>query len=62
MKNVEISISFEEFEPLVLKTKNGVDVFIFDFEQAIDIARSMKLSNIQLRQDDNGGAMEWDNF
>lgn len=62
MKNVEISISFEEFEPLTLKTKNGVDVFIFDFEQAIDIARSMKLSNIQLRQDSNGGAMEWDNF
>lgn len=60
-ENVEISINFEDFEPMTLNTINGIDL-IFDFGQAINIARSLHIPNIQLRQDSNGGVMEWDNF
>lgn len=57
MEKVEISISFEEFQPL----KIGND-FVYDFETAINIVKASKRLNVRLRQNSRGSAMEWDNF
>jgi len=59
MENVEISIDFNEFEPMTIGQSW---VLIFDFEKAINIIRASEISNVQLRQSDNGGVIEWDNF
>jgi hypothetical protein len=58
-KEVEISIDFNEFEPMTIGQSW---VLVFDFEKAIDIIRLSKIGNVQLRQESNGGVMEWDNF
>ena len=58
-KNVEISFQFNEFEPMTI---GQGWLLIFDFEKAIDIVRASGFSNIRLRQENNGGVMEWDNF
>ena len=56
--NVLISINFEmDFKPLKVDTQ-----IITDIQTAIEIVRASKLTNVQLRQDNNGGVMEWDNF
>lgn len=59
MENVEISIDFNDFEPMTIGQSWCL---VFDFQKAIEIVRALKISNAQLRQSDNGGVMEWDNF
>ena len=59
MENVEISIDFNEFEPMTI---GQGWVLVFDFEKAINIVIASGISNVQLRQSNNGGVMEWDNF
>lgn len=59
MENVEISIDFNEFEPMTIGQSW---VLVFDFEKAITIIRASKISNVQLRQNSNSSVMEWDNF
>ena len=38
------------------------DLIITDFEQAINLVRASGVNNVQLRQKQNGGTIEWDNF
>lgn len=38
------------------------NLIVTDFETAIKLVRASGVKNIQLRQNDNGGVMEWDNF
>jgi hypothetical protein len=59
MEMVEISIGFNDFEPMTI---GQGWVLVFDFEQAINIIRASKISNVQLRQNSSGSVMEWDNF
>ncbi len=59
MKEVQISIGFNEFEPMTIRQSWCL---VFDFEKAIAIVRASKITNVRLRQDSKGGVMEWDNF
>lgn len=59
MEMVEISIDFNDFEPMTIGQSW---VLVFDFEQAINIVRASKISNVQLRQNSSGSVIEWDNF
>jgi len=38
------------------------DLIIYDLEMAIILVRASKIGTIQLRQEKQGGTMEWDNF
>ena len=59
MEIIEIRVGFlNEWKPFVI----GEQIFIFDFQKAIDIVRLSKMPNVQLRQNSNGSVMEWDNF
>ena len=59
MEIVEISIDFNDFKPLTIGESW---ILIFNFEKAINIVKASKLSNVRLRQNNNGSVMEWDNF
>ena len=38
------------------------DLIITDLEIAIKLVRASKIGRVQLRQKEQGGTMEWDNF
>ena len=38
------------------------DLIITDLEMAIKLVRASKIGTVQLRQKEQGGTMEWDNF
>ena len=59
MKNVEIKVGFlNEWKKFSISGQ----IFVFNFQEAIDIVKLSKMKNVQLRQENNGGVMEWDNF
>ena len=38
------------------------DLIIYNLEMAIILVRASKIGTVQLRQEKQGGTMEWDNF
>ena len=59
IKKVQISVNFNEFKSLKI---DNSEIFVFNFQEAINIVRFRKLLNVRLRQESKSSVIEWDNF